>query len=149
MRILEQAFEYLSIDDDKKEKILETVDKKGAENPDASLLDLLTADDLVSEDELEYFKIFDEYLKTQDLDQQFGEIAVANHFTSQKAVDLAFEHQRQYFEKYRINTSIGDVLLEDEAITRSDRISILHTQNRINDDQLLDALNSLGNTISQ
>lgn len=48
--------------------------------------------------------------------------------------------------KNKTDKKIGDSLVENKAICESDRISILLTQNRIKDEQILEAFNDLGET---
>ena len=122
------------------------MEEKSKEDSDIRVTDIFKQENFISEKRIAYIVALDEHLQTHYLDQQFGRIASANGLASEKAVANALEHQKIYFEKNRIHMTIGDILLGNGSITPSDQISILLTQNRIKDEELLDALNSLGET---
>jgi uncharacterized protein (DUF342 family) len=147
MRICDMAFDYLSIDSSKKENIIRLLEEKIKAHSDISLTDIFKQEKLISDEEIEYTRIFDAHLKTLNLDQQFGRLAIANGLVAEKEVAKALNHQKTYFEKYRINVTIGDVLTENKSLSTHDRIAILLTQNRIKDENLLEALNDIGTTL--
>ncbi|MFH2093889.1 MAG: flagellar assembly protein A [Pseudomonadota bacterium] len=144
--IIDMALDYLSIDFSEKEKIIELLEKKSKEDSDLKLTELFQQANLISDKETDYLLIFDAYLQNLYQDQQFARLAIANGLASEKEVADAFEHQQQCFKKYRINMEIGEILAENKVITPRDRISILLTQNRIEDSKLLDAFNAMGST---
>lgn len=149
MRILDLAFDYLSVNPSEKEKIVTLLEKKFQEHSDINLTDIFRQENLISDEGIEYFRIFDTHLQTLCLDEQFGRLAVANGLVSEQDVSFALECQQTYFEKYRINMKIGDIWVENKTMTHSDRVSILLTQNRIKDENLLDALNDIGATLKE
>ncbi len=149
MRICDMAFDYLSIDSSKKENIIRLLEEKFKAHSDINLTDIFKQENLIPDEELEYARIFDAHLKTLTLDQQFGRLAIANGLVSEKEVAKAMNHQKNYFEKYRINIAIGDVLIENKSLSSHDRIAILLTQNRIKDENLLEALNDIGKSLRQ
>ncbi len=149
MRILDLAFDYLSINPSEKEKIVRVLEKKFQERSGINLTDIFRQENLISDDEAEYLRIFDVHLQTLHLDQQFGRIAIANGLATEEDIAKALKDQQADFKKYRINVEIGDVLVENKTITPSDRVSILLTQNRIKDENLFEALNDIGATLME
>ena len=148
-RILDLAFDYLSIDPDEKEKIITKLEDQPEQYLHTSITDIFQQENLVGDEELAILSIFDEHLQTLCLDLQFGKIAVANKLATKQDVAKALKYQEDYFTKYRINMPIGDVLIDNKSITQSDRVSILLTQNRIKNENLFDALNHIGTTLLQ
>lgn len=150
IQIFDMAFDYLSIDSSKKEDIVRVLGEKfKQDHTDISVTEIFKQENLISDEDIEYVRIFDAYLKTVSLDQHFGRLAIANGLTSEKEVVLALNHQKTYFEKYRIHIKIGDVLVENKCLSPGDQVSILLTQNRIKDENLLEALNQIGATLKQ
>jgi uncharacterized protein (DUF342 family) len=149
MRIFDMALDFLSIDSSKKENIVRVLEEKFQEHSDISVTEIFKQENLISDEEIEYVRIFDAHLKTVSLDQHFGRLAIANGLTSEKEVALALNHQKIYFEKYRIHTKIGDILVENKRLSPGDQVSILLTQNRIKDENLSGALNQIGATLRQ
>lgn len=148
-RVIQQAIDYLSLNSEDKEKILVLVEKKSQENNQISVTEIFREQNLISEEEMAYLEIFDIHLDTCQLDQQFGILAVANDMASNQQIQSALKYQKDYFEKYRINIEIGEILVEDKIISKTDRIAILLTQNRVRDELLFDALNDIGETLAQ
>lgn len=144
LSIFEQAFEYLSVDPSEKEKLIKLVEEKSQESENIRLTDIFRDEELISEEDIQYLKIFDAHLQTLSFDQQFGNIVLANNLASKQDVAQALKQQKEHFEKYRINQRIGDILVENKVMTNSDRIAILLTQNRIKNENLMDALNEMG-----
>ncbi|MBU1195972.1 MAG: DUF342 domain-containing protein [Proteobacteria bacterium] len=146
IHVLDLAFDYLSIDPSEKQKIIDSLEQKAKENPDIKITDIFRQENLISDEDIDCLSIFDNHLQTLCQDSQFGKLAIANHFASKADVTRALEQQKDYFKKYRINIKLGDILVENNIISHTDRVSILLTQNRIKDENLLDALNDIGAT---
>lgn len=149
MRIFDMAFDSLSMDSSKKENIVRVLEERFKNHLDISVTEVFKQENLISDEEIEYVRIFDAHLKTVSLDQYFGRLAIANGLTSEKEVALALNRQKTYFEKYRIHLKIGDILVENKCLSPGDQVSILLTQNRIKDENILGALNQIGSTVRQ
>lgn len=148
MRLIELAFGCVFINSSEKEKIIGLLEEeyRESEDSDVNVTDIFKQEKFITEKRIAYLLAFDAYLQTRSLDQQFGRLATANELASEEAVAKALIHQRMNFEKNRIHIKIGDILLGNGSITLSDQVSILLTQNRIKNENLLDALNDLGQT---
>ncbi len=144
MHIIDLAFDYLSIDPSEKEKVTKLLEEKSQEKSDINVTDIFKQEKLISEEEIDCLFIFDAHLQTLCRDHQFGKLVIANGLATKADLDKALKHQQSYFKKYRINIKIGDVLVENKTMTNADRVSILLTQNRIKDENLLEALNDIG-----
>lgn len=149
LRILELAFDYLSIELSEKDKIADIIKKKIAENSQIHLGEVLVQENLITDDQADQVAIFDEHLRTIGQDQRFGELVVANGMAAEQDVAKALEQQQSSFEKYRINLKLGDILVEDKIISNADRLSVLLTQNRIADEHLYETLENIGKTLAQ
>lgn len=149
MRVLDMALDYLSIPSAGKEKAIRLLGKKFQDHADISLTDIIRQEHPVTEEDIDTLRLFDLHLKTVILDRQFARMAVANGMASEADISDALMEQQAAFKKYRINLGIGEILLESRIITESDRISILLTQNRVDDENLMDALSRIGNDLLQ
>ncbi len=149
MAVIDNAFDYLSISSSEKERVISLIEKRSNEQLNINLAGIFQQEKLISDEEIEYLRIFDEHLKTLRLDHLFGKLVIANCMASKEDVDRALKHQEAYFKKYRIDLKIGDILVENKSITKSDQVSILLTQNRVKNENLLDALQDIGNTLKE
>lgn len=146
MCLINLAADCVFIKSCEKEEVIRLLEEKSKEDSDINVLDIFKQENLVSDKRIEYLQALDVHLKLQSEDMQFGRLLVANGLCSADAVDKALKGQQNYFKKNKTNKKIGDILVENKAICESDRISVLLTQNRIKDEQLLDAFNALGET---
>ena len=146
MRLINLAFDCVFINSSEKEKTLKLLEEKSKEHSDLNVIDIFKQENFISDKRIEYLLAFDVHLQIQCRDQQFGRIATANGLSSEEDVAKALKYQKNYFKKTRINIKIGDILVENKSITKSDRISILLTQNRIKNENLADALNDMSKT---
>ncbi len=149
MGLIDLAAECVFITSPEKETILKLLDEKTKEDPDIDVLALFKQEELISDKRLEYLVDLFDHLALQQEDQQFGRLAVVNGLVSKENVDSALAYQQHYFRQVQVNKKIGDILLENRAISRADRMSILLTQNRIKNENLLDAIHVLGKTQTQ
>jgi len=146
MGLINLAADCVFIKSCEKEEVIRLLEEKSKEDPDIDVLDIFKQENLVSDKRIEYLQALDAHLKLQSEDMQFGRLAVANGFCSADDVEKALRGQQNYFKKNKANKKIGDILVENKVICESVRISVLLTQNRIKDEQLLDAFNALGET---
>ena len=110
---------------------------------DYTLLKAFDEFKLLSADEIEFLTAIRAHLSVKRMDLQFGKLAVANNFTTQDAVLDALDHQTSHFQKHREHLPLGDILVNNRKIKEKEKISILLTQDRIEDDLLGEAMNSL------
>lgn len=149
MGLIDLAAECVFITSPEKETILKLLDEKTKEDPDIDVLALFKQEELISDKRLEYLVDLFDHLALQQEDQQFGRLAVVNGLVSKENVDSALAYQQHYFRQVQVNKKIGDILLENRVISQADRMSILLTQNRIKNENLLDAIHVLGKTQTQ
>ncbi|MBU0973248.1 MAG: FapA family protein [Proteobacteria bacterium] len=149
LRLLDLALDCLFIYPSEREKIRALLEEKSTEPPGMNLADIFKQESLVSDEKMQYLLALDQHLQTQCMDQQFGQLAVANKLVSQEAVAQALHYQSAHFKKTGITLKIGEILVDNKRITHGDLFSILLTQNRIKDEHLLDALNHMGQTQAQ
>ncbi len=76
-------------------------------------------------------------------DKKFGKIGVANEFVSSAKVQKALDLQVEIFRKSHKSVKIGDILVQSNDMTAADRAAVLLTQDRIKDELLADALNTI------
>ncbi len=146
MRLIDLAFDCVYLNSAEKEKTLKLLEEKYKDEGEVCVLDIFRQEEYVSDKRIERLLSLDEHLQIRSRDQQFGMLAVANEMASQEAVANALVYQKKYFENNRMNMKIGDILVGNGTITGTDRISILLTQNRIKDEDLLEAFNEIGET---
>ncbi|MBU3951686.1 MAG: hypothetical protein KJ658_06060, partial [Proteobacteria bacterium] len=149
LRLLDLALDCLFIYPSEREKIRALLEEKSNDPPGMNLADIFKQENLVSDEKMQYLLVLDQHLQTQCMDQQFGQLAVANKLVSQEAVAQALHYQNTHFQKTGITLKIGDILVDNKRITHGDLFSILLTQNRIKNENLLDALNHIGQTQAQ
>lgn len=149
MRLINLAFECVFLYSSEKEKAIQHLEEKEKENQNINIIDFFKQENFVSKNRIEYLLAFDEHLQLRYKDQQFGRLAIANGLASKKNIANAIDYQKKYFKKHRINKKLGDILVDNKTITITDQISILLTQNRIKNKNLLDALHHIGETQAQ
>ncbi len=149
IRLVNLACDCMFIFASKKEELIKRLEEESKENPNIDVLDIFRQDELVSDERIDYLLDFTAHLETQSQDQQFGKLAVANGMVSEENVTQALKYQKSCFEKNQINMKIGEILVENRLITTTDQLTILLTQNRIKNEQLLDAFNEMGETQPQ
>ncbi len=146
MGLINLAADCVFLKSCEKEEVIRLLEEQSKEDPDINVLDIFKQENLVSDKRIEYLQALEVHLKLQSEDMQFGRLAVANGICPADDVDKALKYQQNYFKKNKTDKKIGDILVENKAIYESDRISILLTQNRIKNEQLLDAFNVMGET---
>jgi uncharacterized protein (DUF342 family) len=149
MRLIALAHDCVFINTAEKDEAIKLLEKNSKEKSDTNITDFFKQKEYISDKRVEYLLDFDAHVQLQGRDQQFGKIATANGFVSKKNVTNALEYQKNYFHKNQINMKIGNIMVGNGTISMADRISILLTQNRIKDENLLDALNDISETQAQ
>ncbi len=147
--VFELAFEYLSIGQAEMQRTINLVKKKIETQSEFNVSDIFKQENLTSNEMIQQLDVFDAYLQILVLDQQFAKLAIVNKMVSKKKIAQFFDYQQSYFKNYRIIIKIGDIMVQKGHLSRHQQISILLTQNRIENENLLDALNNLGETLPQ
>jgi uncharacterized protein (DUF342 family) len=146
MRLIELAHECVFINSAEKEKTIKLLEEKIKQGVPINVLEIFEQEEYVSSKRIERLLALDAHLKVQNMDQQFGRLAVANDLASEEDVAEALRYQKRFFEKNKISLSVADVLVDNKTISPEDRISILLTQNRIKNENLAEALSQMGRT---
>ncbi|MFH2058910.1 MAG: flagellar assembly protein A [Pseudomonadota bacterium] len=98
---------------------------------------------LFAEDEMAFLLSIKNHLANKLLDIKFGKLAVVNSFTTTDVIDKALKQQTSHFRKTRQHIPLGDMLVKNKHICEKDKTAILLTQDRIADDFLAQAMNTL------
>lgn len=149
MRILDLAFDCLFINAYEKEQSVAKLEEKYKEDPQAAVTDIFKEEGLVSDENIEFLLSFDEHIKLRSKDRKFGEIAVANELARSDDIFKGLELQKKRFETSGVSVKLGDILVENKTLSPSARASILLTQNRVRNENLLDTLNEIHATEAQ
>lgn len=140
--LLSLAVKCKFIDTDQEKEVLGVL-ASNLNEPSLSLSNILKGLNILSEDEISFLLSIKKHIKDNCLDVKFGRIAVANHITSQDVVNKALDQQVNHFKKTREHLLIGDLLVKGHKISETDKIAILLTQDRIQDEFLEKAINEL------
>lgn len=115
-------------------------------NPDTTLLQIFRDKGFLSEEEINFLLNVKKHLKTKTLDKRFGELGVANRFVKPEKVEAAFNLQNEIFHKTRKSKLIGDILVEQNEISKANKTAILLTQDRVEDEYLAETLDEIATT---
>ncbi|MCP3943840.1 MAG: hypothetical protein GY710_20495 [Desulfobacteraceae bacterium] len=149
MRLIDLARDCVFLKSSEKETTIKLLEEKSKEDSDISVIDIFKQEKFVSDKRIERLLALDAHLQIHGPDQQFGRLANANGMVTQKDVANALKYQKTHFKKTGVTIKIGDIWVENKTITRTDQVAILLTQNRVKNENLLDALNDLGETQTQ
>ncbi len=123
--------------------LLDTLTQKRQVFPGYSVLDLFKETDILSEEDINFLFAVRDHLEVKMLDKKFGELGIANQLVQPESVKKALDIQSAIFKETSESKLIGDILLENEEITRADKAAILLTQDRIKDELLTGAMNDI------
>lgn len=145
-KILELAVScrFLSVDQEK--KILHEIMDLPEKNPDKFTAQFLFKEKILPKDKIELLFAVKKHLDVLMQDKMFGKLGVANQFVSQEKVDQALNLQIEIFRKNKKSIKIGDILENIKEISSADKTAILLTQDRIRDELLAEALNTIAIT---
>lgn len=101
---------------------------------------------ILPKEQVELLLSIQNHLATLMEDKRFGKIGVANDFVSPKSVKKALDLQVAIFRKNKKSVKIGDILVSSNAMRIEDQTAILLTQDRVRDDLLAHALNTMAKT---
>lgn len=124
-------------------EVLRLLAEKRLQTPDSSVIELFRETGLLSEENIEFLFAVKAHLETNMLDKRFGELGIANRFIQPKNVKKALDIQRTIFKETNKSKLIGDILLENKEISRSDKSAILLCQDRVKDELLAEAMNDI------
>lgn len=128
---------------EKEKEILSVFIEEKDKNQEISIVQVFKENNFLSEEEIEFLLAVKKHLKMKVLDQQFGELGVANKFVNSEKIKAAFNLQNKIFKQTHESKLIGDILVEQNEITRANKTAILLTQDRIEDEYLAEALNEI------
>lgn len=111
--------------------------------PDYSIEQAFRDLKLLADDEIAFLLAIKKHLANKLLDIKFGKLAVVNNFTTTDVINKALKQQTTHFRKTRQHISLGDILVKNNHICEKDKTAILLTQDRIADDFLAQAMNTL------
>ncbi|WP_321492330.1 flagellar assembly protein A [uncultured Desulfobacter sp.] len=109
-------------------------------NPNHSVLTVFTEKKILTPEKITSLIALRNHLKIKMLDRRFGEIGISNRFITPKHVENALNDQDALFREKRESKKIGDILVEKNEMSQADKIAILLTQDRIQDDLLEQAI---------
>lgn len=144
LRLVNLAHECVFLKTSEKETTLTILNERVKDEPDTDVVDIFKEEEFISEKRIEYLLAFDEHLKIQYQDQQFGELATANGLATKEDIANALHYQKKYFKQNRISILIGDILVGNGTLSHGDRAAILITQNRVKTDQLAETIQEIG-----
>ncbi|MCG8617540.1 MAG: FapA family protein, partial [Desulfobacterales bacterium] len=126
--------------------LMETFAEKRRTFPGYTVSDLFRDTDVLSEEGQTFLFAVRDHLEMKMLDKKFGELGVANRLIDPDSVQRALDIQSTIFKETSKSKLIGDILLENQEITRADKAAILLTQDRIKDELLSETLNDIAAT---
>ena len=124
-------------------QLLDRLLRRRQEDPDYSALDLFRSSRTLEEGDISFLLAVRDHLEMKMLDKKFGELGIANQLVQPKSVKKALDIQSKIFKETSESKLIGDILLENNEITPSDKAAILLTQDRIKDELLSEAMNDI------
>jgi hypothetical protein len=145
-RLLGLALDCRLIYPRKKEKIEAILAERLKEDEAADVMDLLKEERVLNDEKAAYLLDLDDHTATCARDAAFGRLAVANQMASQKEVDAALAFQKTTFKTTGETMRLGRILADRGRLTEADCTAILMTQNRIRNEDLLDAMDRLART---
>lgn len=144
--ILGLALKCRLITVEQEKKILSRLIEKQQNDPEYSIVELFREEDYLSEANIDFLFAVKQHLKLKMLDKRFGELGIANKLIRPENVKKALDLQSEIFKKTKESRLIGDILLEQEEITKANKASILLTQDRVKDELLAQAINDIAST---
>ena len=144
-RLLALALDCRLIYPRKKEKIEAILaERSEAEETAVDVMEVLLAEKVLTDEKAAYLLDLDAHRAVCARDALFGRLAVANRMVSRETVDKALDYQTSQFQQAGESLRLGSILREWDLIRESDCTAILMTQNRILQEDLLDAMARLG-----
>ena len=143
-RLLALALDCRLIYPRKKEKIEAILAERSEAGEAADVMEVLLAQKVLTEEKAAYLLDLDAHKTRCTRDALFGRLAVANHLLSHDKLDKALAYQKTKFRQTGKTLRLGSILRDWGLIKEADCTAILMTQNRIRQEDLMDALVRLG-----
>ncbi|MCP4023435.1 MAG: hypothetical protein GY729_16440 [Desulfobacteraceae bacterium] len=145
--LIQLALKLKMINKEKQSRIMARIDEQQLKkNAGYSVTDIFIQDNYISKLDLTFLITLQRYLKDRELDYRFGELAVANGYTTKGKIKDALAHQNRYFADTGQNIKIGDILIKRNQLSPQNVAAILLTQNRIKDEFLANTINDLASS---
>jgi uncharacterized protein (DUF342 family) len=141
--LLRLALKCRLISTAQEKQILSYYIEQKEQHPDVSIVRIFKERDFLSDEQIRFLFAVKDHLQMKMLDKRFGELGVANKFIDPENVKRALDQQDEVFKKTQESILIGDILLEQNEISKANKAAILLTQDRIEDEFLAQAFNDL------
>lgn len=129
-----------------KEEILPQIRTQAQKDPKALLAPYLLKNRFLSKENIQLLFSIKNHLQILLADQQFGQLGIVNQFVSPDKVKQALDIQVKIFQKNKTSIKIGDILLQSQDISPADNTALLLTQDRIPEELLSEAMNTIART---
>lgn len=120
--------------------------RKLTQDSTISILQIFKQEKILTDQDIEFLFSVQNHLLMKTLDKKFGELGVANKFINPEKVKKALDLQSEIFRETQKSKMIGDILLEQNEITKANKAAILLTQDRVRDELLAEAINDIAST---
>lgn len=131
---------------ERENELLDKYAQKKLKTPSLTSATFLHRTGTLSDQDISFLSAVCDHLELKMLDKKFGELGIANNFVLPENVKKALNLQTTIFKETKQSKLIGDILLENQEITRANKAAILLTQDRIKDELLAEALNDIATT---
>ncbi len=146
IELLELALSCKLISLEQEKQALIQILEQSKKDPKISIATFLVQQKILDKDKIEFLFAVKKHLSTLMLDKKFGKLGVANEFVRQEKIDKALAIQVKIFKQAKKSVKIGDILENNNDISKANKTAILLTQDRIRDEFLIDALNTIANS---
>ncbi len=141
--LFELAVNCKFIAKENEKEILPRLFQFSKQNPEKSIVRFFIKNNILSENKLKLLVAIKKHVDMLMQDKKFGNLGVANQFVSRENVQKALDIQVAIFRKKKKSIKIGDILENNNDISKENKTAILLTQDRIRDEFLAEALNTL------
>ncbi len=144
--LLELAVNCKFITAEQEKEILPALLKYTKAHPKKSIPGFLIKEKVLSKEKTQLLISIQKHINLLMADKKFGKLGVANHFVKPDKVKKALDLQIEIFKKRNKSVKIGDILVQNEDMTLADKTAVLLSQDRIKDELLPEALNTIAKT---
>ncbi len=143
-RLLGLALDCRLIYPKKKEKIEGILQDRLKQDEAVDVIDILKEEKVLTEEKAAYLLALDAHTATCARDRMFGRLAMANQMAAASDIDAALAFQQTRFKQTGESLRLGRILVDRGVITQAGCTALLMTQNRIRNEDLLAAMETLG-----
>lgn len=148
--LLDLAVNCKLITAEKEKRVLPELQSYIKKHPKTPLAACLVKNKVLDSENTRFLFAVHKHLELLMADKKFGKLGIANRFVEADKVKKALKLQIEIFKKRQKSIKIGDILVQNKDITVADKTAILLTQDRIKDEYLADAFNTIaGSKIEQ